>query len=441
MLRLGSYRRAQEMRAIIALCAMVVAAVQAEAGSQLWRVEAPSYHRVVRALEDDGDVDVWAGTADHCKVLVEGSASTRVVRALAEADIGHSVEVEDMMALVEQERTHMQERRRKRAAQPMDWTSYHDMDDIEGFIGWLNSTGGDLVQVASPTRSVEGREVLVLRINDPSSQGVKKKKIWIEGGIHAREWISPAVSTFLMYQLVTNPEWRDLLKVTEWYIVPVANPDGYQFSFSSQSARLWRKNRRDNGVSERCKGVDLNRNWDFKWGVGASANPCSETYKGVNAFSEPETFGLQQMMRTIPDIDLFITFHSFGQTVLYPWGWTRNAPSNAMQLKRLAKAFTDTVKQTSLGKVDYDIGGSGPLYGLASGATDDWAYGELGIPFSYTIELPDQGTHGFLLPENRVSSTVIESAAGVHCMVSLLANSGSCARRRTRNPSSIRFRG
>lgn len=64
----------------------------------------------------------------------------------------------------------------------MDWTSYHDVDDIEGFIGWLNSTGGDLVQVASAARSEEGREVLVVRVNDPATEAVKKKKIWIEGG-------------------------------------------------------------------------------------------------------------------------------------------------------------------------------------------------------------------------------------------------------------------
>lgn len=146
-------------------------------------------------------------------------------------------------------------------------------------------------------------------------------------------------------------------------------------------------------------------------------------------------------MTNVPDIDLFITFHSFGQTVLYPWGWTRNAPSNARHLKRLARKYADTVKQVSRGEIEYGIGGSGPLYGLASGATDDWAYGVLGIPFSYTIELPDRGNHGFLLPESRVSSTVIETAAGVQCMVSFLANSGPCARRRPRNPPTPRFSG
>lgn len=209
-------------------------------------------------------------------------------------------------------------------------------------------------------------------------------------------------------------------------------------SFTDNNAyytfRMWRKNRRDNGSNGRCKGVDLNRNWDLKWGVGASSNPCSETYKGPQAFSEPETRGLQLLMSGVRDIDLFITFHSFGQTILYPWGWTREAPGNVRQLKRLARQFASAVKDASQGRTDYEIGGSGPLYGLASGATDDWAYGMLGVPFSYTIELPDQGTHGFLLPESRISSTVTETAAGVHCMVSFLANYGPCQRRHPRNP-------
>ncbi|KAK7075096.1 hypothetical protein SK128_007072 [Halocaridina rubra] len=252
-------------------------------------------------------------------------------------------------------------------------------------------------------------------------------------GIHAREWISPAVTTYLMHQVATNPNWRNLLDSTEWYFVPVANPDGYQYTFTSSRARLWRKNRRDNGgIITRCKGVDLNRNWNLKWGVGASSNPCSEIYKGIEAFSEPETYGLQRVMKSIGDIDLFITFHSFGQTVLYPWGWTNEAPSNVKQLKSLAKIFSNTVREQSGGRIDYEVGGSGPLYGLASGATDDWAYGILGVPFSYTIELPDKGNYAFLLPESEISNTVTDTAEGVYCMVSSLSGKGRCSRRRAR---------
>ncbi|XP_068243453.1 carboxypeptidase B-like [Palaemon carinicauda] len=425
------------------ICGVVIAS--AEKGPELWELNTDAHHRVVRDLADEGHIDVWGHTRQNTKVLVEPELKHRVTRALSDANISHSVVVPDVFDLVEKERENMvlKKSRRKRSAGQMDWTTYHDLDDIEGFLGWLNVTGGNNVHIASASTTTEGRPVLVVRITNPNATG-PKKKIWIEGGIHAREWISPAVTTYLMHQVALSPEWRDLLDVTEWYFVPVANPDGYQFSFSSNRARLWRKNRRDNGgLIARCRGVDLNRNWSLKWGVGASSNPCSETYKGIEAFSEPETFGLQRMMNSIPDIDLFITFHSFGQTVLYPWGWTRDPPSNVKQLKGLAKKFANAVNEASGSQTEYELGGSGPLYGLASGATDDWAYGELGVPFSYTIELPDQGTYGFLLPDSRISSTVTETAAGVYCMVRSLTNTGGrCGRRQARNQNvNPRFRG
>ncbi|KAG0704430.1 Carboxypeptidase B [Chionoecetes opilio] len=418
-----------------AACVLAVAAaVQGleATGPQLWRVETSPHHRALRSLQDEGHVDIWGGTGSYAQVMVEAEARDRVERALQEAGVEHRVEVEDALSLVEQKTPS----RRKRAVNlQMDWNTYHDYYDIESYIRTMNLTSRGYLRQEVAATTDEGRPVGVVRITDPTATG-PKKKIWIEGGIHAREWISPAVTTFLIHQLVTNPTWQPLLRVTEWYLVPVANPDGYQHSFSRDDtrARLWRKNRRNN-VNARCKGVDLNRNWDLKWGVGASGNPCSETYKGSSAFSEPETQGLERMMRLIGDIDLFITFHSFGQTVLYPWGWTVKPPANVNMLKRVARKFADTVRKESNGSTVYEIGGSGPLYGLASGATDDWAYGELAVPLSYTIELPDKGHFGFLLPESRISSTVMETASGVYCMASYISNTGPCAPRRTRNPS------
>lgn len=69
-------------------------------------------------------------------------------------------------------------------AQPIDWTTYHDLDDIEGFIGWLNVTGGSFVQVATAATTQEGKKVTVVRITDPNAVG-PKKKIWIEGGMES----------------------------------------------------------------------------------------------------------------------------------------------------------------------------------------------------------------------------------------------------------------
>ena len=64
-------------------------------------------------------------------------------------------------------------------------------------------------------------------------------------GIHAREWISPAVVTYMMRELTENiTGQQELVDGLDWYIVPVVNPDGYAYSWSDD--RLWRKTRREN---------------------------------------------------------------------------------------------------------------------------------------------------------------------------------------------------
>ena len=79
-----------------------------------------------------------------------------------------------------------------------------------------------------------------------------------------------------------------LVDKNELWFVPVANPDGYDFTFTPGN-RLWRKNLRDNnsdGTIAPGDGVDLNRNFATKWGYdneGSSPLPGSETYRGPGA--------------------------------------------------------------------------------------------------------------------------------------------------------------
>ena len=114
-------------------------------------------------------------------------------------------------------------------------------------------------------------------------------------GIHAREWISPSVSTYIAKSLVE--EGNDLLDHLNMIIIPVANPDGYEYSHLND--RLWRKNMRVINGSE-CIGVDLNRNWDHNWGVNdAGHDPCSNIYVGSQPFSEPESNAIANLVTAL----------------------------------------------------------------------------------------------------------------------------------------------
>ncbi|CAG2066738.1 unnamed protein product, partial [Timema podura] len=109
------------------------------------------------------------------------------------------------------------------------------------------------------------------------------------------------------------------------------NHDGYEFSHTS--TRLWRKTR-SRPSSSTCIGTDANRNFDYYWmTVGASSNPCSETYGGTHALSEPETSAYHNYILGNKDrIKLYIATHSYGNYILYSWGHTSALPSDWLSL-------------------------------------------------------------------------------------------------------------
>jgi murein tripeptide amidase MpaA len=106
-------------------------------------------------------------------------------------------------------------------------------------------------------KSHEGRDTKGVKLN---IGGGDKKIVVLEGTFHAREWISAATTTWILNELLTSsdPDVQAVAKDYEWHIVPVSNPDGYEYTWTTD--RNWRKNRRRQNVL--CTGVDLNRNWD-----------------------------------------------------------------------------------------------------------------------------------------------------------------------------------
>lgn len=155
------------------------------------------------------------------------------------------------------------------------------------------------------------------------------RAIFIEGNIHAREWISGATTTYILNELLfsSDPVIQELAQNIDWHIIPISNPDGYEHSRNSN--RNWRKTRSEPSIL--CRGVDPNRNFEFNWmtpdeggNLGASTNPCSETFAGDRPFSESETAAIDDYLsRHFQQFDIYLSMHSFAHMILHPLGTSR----------------------------------------------------------------------------------------------------------------------
>ena len=94
---------------------------------------------------------------------------------------------------------------------------------------------------------------------------------------------------------------------------------------------------------------------------------------------------------------LYLTFHSYGQYILYPWGYDKLDTKDWRDLQRVGDITNSALQRINNG-VTYQVGSAAKMLYPASGGSDDWAKGGAGIKFSYTVELPDTGKHGFILP-------------------------------------------
>jgi hypothetical protein len=283
-----------------------------------------------------------------------------------------------------------------------------------------------------------------------------KPRFLLMAAIHARELTTSEMAWRWIDLLVkgygVDPEITLLLDTSEMWVIPVANPDGRTIvEAGGNTPFLHRKNANTsngncplpapgNSYGSWQAGVDLNRNASFMWGgFGASTQPCSAIYRGPSAGSEPEQQALESLMRQLfPDqrgaaltdaapitaTGTFISLHSFSDLVLFPWGWTecgfaacppgQRAPDDA-GLRALAFRMSHFN--------GYATGQPSELLYAASGTTDDWAYGELGVA-SYTFEIgpafgepcgfftpPYECQDGTFWPRNRDAFLVAAKAA------------------------------
>ncbi|XP_073950183.1 zinc carboxypeptidase-like [Choristoneura fumiferana] len=291
------------------------------------------------------------------------------------------------------------------------WDRYYGLDHIHAWLDELEGLYPDVVTTISIGNTVEGRPIKGVIIDyKPNARGERPLTGMIEGGIHAREWISPATVTWIIKEFLTStdPAVRTLAETFIWHIIPVANPDGYVYTFSND--RMWRKNRNTaNHVmcgtnADAGNGIDLNRNFNFLWmSVGASSNPCDQTYAGPRGASELETQALTNHVLRLQrsgELIYYLAFHSYSQMILVPYSHV--AGVNVLEAPNYADMFEVAIRAAD--KLEarhgtrYTVGTSLEILYAVSGSSFDWVKGVANVPIVYLFELRDVGLYGFLLP-------------------------------------------
>ncbi|XP_042855221.1 mast cell carboxypeptidase A isoform X2 [Panthera tigris] len=217
-------------------------------------------------------------------------------------------------------------------------------------------------------------------------------------------YVLKAAKTYGKNKIMTK-----LLDRMNFYVLPVFNVDGYIWSWTQN--RMWRKNRSKNQNSN-CIGTDLNRNFNASWNSFPNTkDPCAETYRGPEPESEKETKAVTDFIRShLKSIKAYITFHSYSQMLLFPYGYTSKLPPNYKDLAKVAKISTDVLSTRYETRYIY-----GPIASTiypTSGSSLDWAY-NLGIKHTFAFELRDQGKFCFLLPESQIKPTCKETLLAV----------------------------
>ena len=243
---------------------------------------------------------------------------------------------------------------------------YRNYDENVSFLFDVESDHPAIAKVELLGNSLQGRSTYALKISDNVGQNEDEPEVLYTAIHHSRE----PVSNETVLQLIdlftdsygSDPEITDLVKNRELWFVPLVNPDGY--AYVDEVDPYWRKNRRGN------YGVDLNRNYGFKWGfddIGSSPSPSSEIYRGSGAFSEPETQNIRDLCNA-HEFVFAMNFHTFGEYYLWPWGYIPSPTED----QNLFSAFGDSLSRDN----GYTSGiGSQVLY-ITNGDADDWMYGE-----------------------------------------------------------------
>ncbi|MET8907953.1 M14 family zinc carboxypeptidase [Micromonospora sp. NPDC004551] len=294
---------------------------------------------------------------------------------------------------------------------PSSDAAYHDYAETVAAVDAVVAAHPAIASRRVLGKSYEGRDIVALKISDNVAADEGEPEILFTANQHAREHLTVEQVLYIADLLTggygSDPRIKRLVDGRVFWIVPMVNPDGAEYDHAGGTYQSWRKNRQPNaGTTE--VGTDLNRNWGYKWGCcgGSSKSPSSDTYRGTAAFSAPETAVVRDFVLSRRDptsgkqrIKAAIDFHSYGQLVLWPFGYTKATTVTNMSADEYATY--ETLGRQLAATNGYTPEQASALY-VTDGSIDDWLWGQERI-FTYTFELyPDDWTVNFYPPASDI---------------------------------------
>lgn len=274
---------------------------------------------------------------------------------------------------------------------PSEDSEFHNYAEATAALQKLAAENPDIVAIESIGKSLEFRDIWAITLSTNPASSNTKPGIVFMGGHHAREHLSMDTPLRIAQNMIAAYRKGDarivrLIESRDIHFIPMVNPDGAEHDIAGGRYKMWRKNRRQNPKGN--YGVDLNRNYGYQWGTGGSStDSSSDVYMGPTPFSEPETQAIKNFVENNTNITTLLSFHTFSELVLYPWGHSYE-PISQEQDRRVHETMARTMAQWN----GYTPQQSSDLY-IASGDTTDWSYGEHKI-ISFTFELDPKNQWG-----------------------------------------------
>ncbi|MBV1854238.1 M14 family metallopeptidase [Catellatospora tritici] len=282
-------------------------------------------------------------------------------------------------------------------------SGYHDFAEATAELNKIVTDHPTLATKTQIGTSYEGRAITALKISDNVGTDENEPEILINAHLHAREHLTVEMALYLANlltdQYATDSRVRAVVDSREIWIIPDLNPDGGEYDIATGSYRSWRKNRQPNSGSSSV-GTDINRNFGYKWGCcgGSSGTTSSETYRGPSAFSTPEAqvlrdFVLSRRIGGVQQVKANIDFHTYGELILWPFGYTTADTVNPGMTADEHNVFA-TIGQQMAATNGYTPEQGSDLY-ITDGDITDWLWGDQRV-WTYTFEMyPVSSSPGF----------------------------------------------